>query len=182
MPEKPKILSSTEIARSRHFCIESLDLEFSNGERRIFERLCRSAPGGAVLIVPLLDHSTVLLIREYAAGVGRYELGLPKGKRDADEDRLQAANRELQEEVGYAARDLHLLTVLTVAPGYLEHETDIILARDLYPHRLPGDEPEELEVVPWSLDDIGGLLKSGEMTEARSLAALYLTRDFLQQV
>lgn len=179
MPIKPKILSKKIVARSKLFCIESQQLEFSNGEQRDFERLLRSGKGGAVLIVPMLDDNTVLLVREYAAGVQRYELGLPKGKIEADEDILDAANRELKEEVGYGAKSLHHLTSLSIAPGYLEHMTDIILAQDLYPQKLPGDEPEELEVVPWKMDNLNALFASDECTEARSIAALFLIKEYL---
>ena len=180
MPDKPKILNKKKLATTRLFCIEEMELEFSNGEQRTFERLARSRPGGAVLIVPMLDAETVLLIREYAAGVDRYELGLPKGKTEPDEPALTTANRELKEEVGFGANDLIHLTQLSVAPGYLEHMTDIVLARDLYEERLPGDEPEALEVVPWKLAEIPNLLATGECTEARSIAALYLTLEFLK--
>lgn len=179
MSEKPTILERTVLAKTKYFRIESLDLEFSNGERRTFERLTRGSAGGAVLIVPLLDDDTVLLVREYAAGVHRYEVGLPKGKREAHESPLEAANREMMEEIGYGARNLHHLTSLTVAPGYLEHSTEIVLARDLYEEKLPGDEPEELEIVPVSLSDLGPLFTSGECTEARSIAALFLVKQFL---
>ena len=55
MSEKPTILNKTTIAKSRLFRIESLDIQFSNGERRNYERLARGNPGGAVLIVPMLD-------------------------------------------------------------------------------------------------------------------------------
>ena len=63
---------------------QHLDLEFSNGERRRFERLV-SRGHGAVVVVPMLDDETVLLVREYAAGMHRYELGLVKGRIDAGE-------------------------------------------------------------------------------------------------
>jgi len=59
--------------------------------------------------------------------------------------------------------------------------TNIILAEGLYPEKLVGDEPEELEVVPWKLDDLGRLFAQGECTEARSIAALYLIRDYLSE-
>ncbi|MGR9037864.1 MAG: NUDIX domain-containing protein, partial [Gammaproteobacteria bacterium] len=99
MAEKPTILNKTTVARSRLFHIESLDIEFSNGELRNYERLSRGNAGdGAVLIVPLRDKETVLLVREYSAGVHRYELGCPKGKTDPGESFLEAANRELKEE------------------------------------------------------------------------------------
>jgi ADP-ribose diphosphatase len=181
MTQKPIIHKKTLKAKSRLFRIEELDLEFSNGEKRVFERLTRGNSSGAVLIVPMLDSQTVLLVREYAAGVERYELGLPKGKVDDGETPLVAANRELKEEVGYGARQLTFITSLSIAPAYLEHMTDIILAEDLYPEKLEGDEPEELEVIPWRLDDLQLLFAQGDCTEARSIAALYLIRDYLSK-
>lgn len=179
MPEKPRILNSRIVAQSRIFRVEALELEFTNGTRVHYERLIGSG-GGAVLIVPLLDTATVLLIREYAAGSERYELGLPKGRIEPGEDLLEAANRELMEEIGHGSRQLSHLTALSVAPGYMTHRTHIVLARELYPQRLPGDEPEEIEVVPWALENIDALLEREDFSEARSLAALYLTRDRLR--
>ena len=46
---------------------------------------CNSRGHGAVMVVPMLDADTVLLVREYAAGMHRYELGLVKGRIDAGE-------------------------------------------------------------------------------------------------
>jgi len=180
MFEKPTILNKKIVAKSRLFRIESLDLQFSNGALRNYERLARSNSGGAVLIVPMLDKETVLLIREYSAGVDRYELGLPKGKTDDGEAFLEAANRELKEEIGFGARNLHHLSSFSVAPSYLEHMTEIIIAQDLYAEKLPGDEPEELEVIPWKLNNINALLATGECTEARSIAALFMTLEYFK--
>jgi ADP-ribose diphosphatase len=67
-----------------------------------------------------------------------------------------------------------------MAPAYLEHTIDIILAEQLYPERLMGDEPEELEVVPWSIHEIDALVANGECTEARSIAALFLIASHLR--
>lgn len=181
MAEKPTILTKTIIAKSRLFRIESLEIQFSNGELRHYERLARSGSGGAVLVIPMLDIETVLLIREYSAGIHRYELGLPKGKVDADESFFEAANRELKEEVGFGAGRLYHLSTFSMAPSYLEHTTEIILAQDLYAEKLVGDEPEELEVIPWKLSRINQLLATGECTEARSIAALFMAREYLTE-
>lgn len=178
MAEKPTILSRTTVASSRLFRIESLDIQFSNGERRLYERLARGQ-GGAVLVVPMLDAETVLLVREYSAGVHRYELGLPKGKVDAGETLLEAANRELKEEIGFGANKLVHFSSFSIAPSYLEHMTEIILAEDLYAEKLPGDEPEELEVIAWNIHNLNSLLETGECTEARSIAALFMVREHL---
>lgn len=50
------------------------------------------------------------------------------------------------------------------------------LAEGLTPAPLPGDEPEPLEVIHWPLDDLDGLLARDDLTEARSIAALFLAR------
>ncbi|MCW5589748.1 MAG: ADP compounds hydrolase NudE [Legionellales bacterium] len=171
MPEKPKILKHSIIAQSRLFRVEQLDLQFSNGEQRQFERL-KSGMHQAVLIVPVLNSQTFLLIREYAAGTDRYELGFPKGLVEPQETLLDAANRELQEEVGFGARHLEQLTCFSLAPGYIGSTTNIILARDLYPQQLIGDEPEPIDVVEWKFLEIDSLLTHPEFTEARSVAAL----------
>lgn len=160
--------------------MERMDLEFANGERRRYERL-HGRGHGAVAVVPMLDADTVLLVREYAAGVHRYELGLVKGRIDAGESPVEAANRELMEEAGYGARELTVLRNLTLAPVYMSHQTHLVLARDLYPQRLVGDEPEELEVVPWRLDALGELILREEFSEGRSIAALFIAREWLQQ-
>lgn len=159
--------------------LERLDLEFGNGERRRYERL-HTRGHGAVIVVPMLDDDTVLLVREYAAGTHRYELGLVKGRIDAGETPEQTANRELKEEAGYGARSLQVLRTLTLAPTYMSHAAHLVLARDLYPERLPGDEPEELEVVPWKLDALHELILLDEFSEGRSVAALFMVREFLK--
>ncbi len=178
MRDKPEILAAEIIARTRMFRVEQVQLRFSNGVEACYERL-RSSSAGAVLVIPMLDRETILMIREYAAGVHRYELALPKGRIEDGEDLLDAANRELMEEVGYGARRLTRMASLTLAPGYSGHITHLVLAEDLYEQRLPGDEPEEIEVVPWPLADLQGLLACEDCTEARSIAALYMARDLL---
>jgi len=181
MSKNPIILNKTTIATTRIFHIESLDIQFSNGEIRNYERLARKTNGGAVLIVPMIDNETVLLIKEYSAGVHRYEIGLPKGKVDPDETFLDAANRELKEEIGFGARKLHHLSTFSLAPSYLEHTTEIIIAQDLYLDKLTGDEPEELEVIPWKINKINELVANEICTEARSIAALFMTLEYLKK-
>ncbi len=178
MEKLPEILEKKTIARTRLFHVEGLHLRFSNGVERDYERL-KSGKRGAVMVIPMLDSQTVLLIREYAAGVERYELAFSKGLIDEGETALEAANREMKEEVGYGGRDLQLLKQFSLAPGYLSHRMSLVLARDLYEERLEGDEPEELEVVPWPVADLDLLIEQEDFTEARSIAAIYLLKQHL---
>ncbi|MBP2700883.1 ADP compounds hydrolase NudE [Photobacterium lucens] len=171
--EKPQILSAEVVAQSRLFKIESLDLRFSNGVERTYERM---KPSGrhAVLIVPVTAQGDLLLIREYSAGTERYELGFPKGLIDQGETPIEAANRELKEEIGFGANKLQPLKEVVLAPSYFSSRMTLFLAQDLYPEKLEGDEPEPLDIVRWPLAQAEELVTHVDFAEARSITALFL--------
>lgn len=177
MKQKPDILETRDVASSRFFSVEEVDLKFQNGELRTFERLRGGLGRGAVLVVPWLDDETLVLIREYAVGTDRYELAFPKGLVEKGEDPLEAANREMKEEIGYGANQLELLRIISTSPGYMAARMTCVMAQDLYPERLTGDEPEEIEVVPWKISELDKLLAQEDFTEARSIAALFLALE-----
>lgn len=177
---KPTILRRELVAQSRLFKVEALHLRFENGAERIYERM-QGGQHGAVMLVPLLDDDTLLLIREYAAGTHSYELGFPKGLIDPGEDYLQAGNRELMEETGYGAHELVHLKQVSMAPGFMASRMDLVLARDLYPEAREGDEPEPLELLTWPLAEAEALLDHPDFNEARSLTALMLALRWLKQ-
>ena len=170
---KPEILAKQTVAQSKLFSIESLDLKFSNGELRTYERM-KPSGRNAVMMVPITEQGDILLVREYAAGTERYELGFPKGKVDLGETWAQAAVRESQEEIGLLPNDVTLLDSVSLAAGYMTHYTHIVLATGLIPQSAEGDEPEPLEIVPWHLDDWQALLKDPHFSEGRAYAALML--------
>ncbi|WP_044871868.1 ADP compounds hydrolase NudE [Pseudomonas sp. LFM046] len=173
MRSLPTILKTELLAESDWFQIEALHLEFSNGQQRVYERL-RGTGYQSVIVVAKPDPDHVLLVREYAVGVEQRVLGLPKGGVDGDESPEQAANRELMEEVGLRANRLRELGLLTLAPGHLCHSCRVVLAEDLQPCTAEGDEPEPLEVLQVSLSQLPALVASGELQEARAIAALFM--------
>ncbi|GGW90804.1 ADP compounds hydrolase NudE [Alteromonas halophila] len=181
-PDKPlPLIHSREIvARSRLFRVEQVDLEFSNGATRQFERMA-GTNRGAVMIVPMLDEDTMVLIREYAAGTHSYQLGFPKGLIDPGESVSEAANRELKEEAGYGARTLHDIQQVSMAPTFFNATMNIVIAQDLYPQTLPGDEPEPLEVIHWPLSEADALLRREDFVEARCIAALLLAQKWFTE-
>ena len=61
----------------------------------------------------------------------------------------------------------------------MTHMAHVVLAQRSLPERLPGDEPEELEVVPWKLSELHTLLARADVTEGRSIAALFIAREYL---
>jgi len=169
----PKVLARKVVAQSRLLKIEAVDLRFSNGEQRQFERM-KGSGRGAVMVVPFIDDETMILVREYAAGLHEYQLGFPKGLIDPGETPEQAAQRELKEEIGYGCRSLQRLTEVTMAPQFFQAKMTLFVAEDLYPEALPGDEPEPLEKVPWNINEVEKLLAQPDFSEARSLTALLL--------
>ena len=171
MTLKPEILAVTSVARSRLFHIEQVDLRFHNGKEVQFERL-QSDSAGSVLIVPV-DGDELVLIREYAVGTEQYELTFPKGNIDAGEEPLVAAGRELQEEIGMASSNIHLLRRTIVSPAYVNRPVWIMLATDLSVDPLPGDEPESLEQVRWPISRMWELLDQPDFSDGVSQLALY---------
>ena len=145
MPKLPQIHKIKRISPSKLFNIEQLSLEFSNGEKRLYERL---VPGdvGAVIVVPIIDSKNILLIREYAAGIHAYEVGLPKGGLEPEESIFDAANRELKEEVGYGAKDLSIMTTLSGAPGYVQSDMTVVLAKELYEQKCNILTPQTVQI------------------------------------
>lgn len=175
--KKPEILHVREVASSRLFRIEQVALQFSNGEKRLYERMKPS--GKEAVMIVALDHNEVLLIEEYAVGLESYELGFPKGLIDPGETPRHAAQRELKEEVGFGARTLIPLGRLTMAPSYFSGFMNIMLAMDLYPEKLEGDEPEPLVIRRWPITDLLQLLEQPQFQESRNVSALFLLREWL---
>jgi len=124
----PTITNRKQVAKSALFAIEQIDLTFSNGEQREYERMTGTGRG-AVMIVPMIDDDTLLLVREYCAGTHCYLLGFPKGLIDEGELAEQAANRELQEEIGYGSEQLSQVSELMMAPAFFNAKMTIFFSK-----------------------------------------------------
>ena len=170
----PKILNQKSIFKSKLFDIKQADIEF-NGTTMKYE-IISGTGSGAVMVVPFIEND-IIFIKEYAAAIDDYMITFPKGKIDKGETIEEAANRELQEEVGYKSKDIKLIKKLYLAPGYIDHMTYVMVAKELSVSSLSGDEPEELEVIRVHKDDVINFLDKNEIIDSRVHAALNIIEN-----
>lgn len=134
----------------------------------------------AVAVVPVFDDGTVVLLRQYRHPVGRYLLEIPAGILDVDgEDEVEAAQRELAEEVGLRAGQITHLTTIQNSAGWSTEQTHVYLGRDLAATEPPADfvlehEEADMEVVRLPLDEAVAAVEDGRITDAKTVVGLLL--------
>jgi ADP-ribose diphosphatase len=134
--------------------------------------------GDAVVVVPLTASGDVLLAVERSPAMDRAILTLVSGSTEAGESLEEAANRELQEELGWRAGRLDFLGELHPFK-YLTTRQFAFLVRDLTPSKLAGDETHAITERRVSLNDFTDLCQADELQDANAIAALCLARDYL---
>lgn len=141
------------------------------------EPFVQTQPG--VYIVPLNYAGEVLLIREPAIYNSELVLGLPGGVIEEGESPAEAANRELQEEIGYRADVLFPLGMIQPLARYADWNIYPFLARNLVPSRRIGDEVYQIETERVPLADFETLITSGWLHDSNVIAVLYMARQFV---
>ncbi len=128
----------------------------------------------AVVIVPVDSDENVLLVRQYRYAVEETLLEAPAGIIEDSEDPDDAAQRELQEETGYASRSLRSLGGFWSSPGFCTEYMYVYLAHDLVPRPLSPDDDEFIEVERQPISRIPQLIRLGEIQDAKTIAALLM--------
>lgn len=134
---------------------------------------------GAVVIVALRPDGRLVFERQFRYPLGRSFLELPAGKIDPDEDILDCAQRELREETGYVAACWQHLGVMHPCIGYSDERIEVFFASGLTEvgHQL--DAGEFLEVLSFTPDEVVGAIRDGEITDAKTITALFLAQPLL---
>ena len=135
----------------------------------------------AVTILPVDNDGQIWFIRQYRHAAGKELLELPAGVAEPGEDMLVSAQRELQEEIGMAAKHMEKIGGFYLAPGYSTEYMHVFLATDLYPSALPGDESEFLSVEKIEARHALSLAETGQLDDSKSLIALFWARHWLAQ-
>ena len=130
---------------------------------------------GAVTMLAY-DETHVWLIRQPRETVEEEALlELPAGKIDEEEEPLEAAKRELVEEVGKRAATWRELKFFYVSPGVTTERMWLYEATDLTDTDVDPDEEERIEVVPWPLEDLDAAIE--QCADSKSLIGLLLLRE-----
>ncbi len=135
---------------------------------------------GAVVIVPLLPNGNVLLEKQFRYTLHQVFIELPAGKIDVGEDILLTGQRELLEETGYTANNWVKLGLQHPCIGYSDEVIHMYLARGLKAGNHKRDEDETLEVFEASFDDCLSMIQSGQITDGKTIIALYSAEKYLQ--
>lgn len=127
------------------------------------------------MVVPIHASGHIILISEPSSAFGDRCLLLPTGMIDDGETHSAAANRELQEEIGYFAKTLSFLGEIRPFSKYLTARTFIFVGSDLRPSQRVGDEDHEIQQHLIARDDLLGLIQNGKINDARVVAALFMS-------
>lgn len=131
---------------------------------------------GAVAIVPLLDASRVVMVRQYRQAAGEILTEIPAGTLDPGEDAEACARRELAEEIGYFPGKLTKMFSTYLAPGYSSEMLHTFLAEDLTSAQADHDEDEFLEVIEVELAAAAKMIRTGEIKDAKSVCGILMAQ------
>ncbi len=128
----------------------------------------------AVAIVPFDDNREVILVSQFRYPVGEQLLEVPAGIIEVSETPEQCADRELQEEIGYRAREMRSLGSFWTAPGFSDELMYAFIATGLEPSKLESDEDEDITVVRVPVSRIREMIEAGEIRDSKTIAALLM--------
>lgn len=139
---------------------------------------------GAAAVLPVPGHREdadpeVLLLQQYRYAAGGVIYEVPAGIIEAGESWEECARRELEEETGFRAGTLVKLTTIHTTPGFTNEEIHLYAAFDLAEGTARTDEDEFLQLERMPLSRALELARSGDMTDAKSLVAIFYAARFL---
>ena len=129
---------------------------------------------GAVVVLAFLDNGNLLFERQFRYPLRQVFLELPAGKIDPGEDIFLTARRELLEETGYVAGTWQHLGVMHPCIGYSNERIEIFVAKELsYSGGQQLDDNEFLDVIERSPDEARLAVWDGQITDAKTITALF---------
>ncbi|MEJ2853958.1 MULTISPECIES: NUDIX hydrolase [unclassified Saccharothrix] len=137
---------------------------------------------GAVAVAAVSEDGLVTLIHQYRHPLGKRIWELPAGLLDSGaEEPLEAARRELVEEVGLAASSWVTLVDVAASPGFTDEVVRVFLARGLseVDREHMGEEEADLEIHRFPLDRAVEMALAGEIVNGAAVAGLLAAQAVL---
>ena len=163
-------ISSEDIFEGKILHLANDEVRLPNGEtsgREVIRHI------GAVCIIPITDDNEVIVERQFRYPVDEVLTEIPAGKLDfKDEDRLEAAKRELREETGYIADEWTDLGFFYPAAAYSDEKITLYMARGLHLGERELDEDEFINVVKVPLKDLAEEVMSGKIPDNKTQMAI----------
>ena len=172
-----KTLARREVYRGRIIRVREDTVLLPNGKegrREVVEH-----PGGVGIVA--LDGDDVLLVRQYRYAFSRVLTEIPAGKREPGEAPSVTARRELKEEIGAEAEKWTELGALIASPGCYGETLYLYLAQELTFGATHPDEDEFLDVLRMPFDEAVARCMSGQMTDAKTVAAILKAKILLKR-
>lgn len=136
---------------------------------------------GAAVIIPVLESGELLLERQFRYPLGMALFELPAGKIDPGETPFETARRELLEETGYSASEWRHVGVMHPCVGYSNERIEIFFARGLVQESAQMlDHGELLDVLTMTLDEALEAIRTGEITDAKTITCLFWAERILR--
>ena len=168
---KPEILSSRTIYTGKVFDI--LVAEIREGQA-FYQREIVNHHGSAV-IIPVFDDNTIAFVRQYRHAAGEYLLEIPAGTLQENESPESGAVRELEEEIGFKAKNIEKLSEFYVSPGFLTEKMNLFLATELTETAQNPDTDEFIEIEIISFEEAFAKIGNGEIKDAKTIIGVLLT-------
>ncbi len=146
-------------------------VQLANGV--VIDEYFRLALRDWVAVFAVTEDGRVPLVRQYRHGIGADLLELPAGYVDDGELPLEAARRELREEVGCTAESVALLGDFSILPERSTMTMHLVLARGACVVDAQQLEETEAITVEWlTLDELAAAWRRGAITAAAHALAV----------
>jgi len=172
-----KTLSSQLIYDGRALKLRVDTVQMANGRETTREIVEHS---DCIAIIAIDADNNVLLVKQFRKPVEKELLEIPAGGIDHGEDPEASVRRELREETGYLPQKMVRLGGFYSAPGYCSEYLHLYLATDLVPSQLFAEDTEEISLVRVPVTQIPGLITSGKICDAKSIAGLLTYLEYLK--
>jgi ADP-ribose pyrophosphatase len=116
----------------------------------------------------------IVMEQQYRHAAGQLLWELPAGKLDPGEEALHGAQRELEEETGYRAKNWKLLVKYLASPGFLGESMTIFLAEGLIAGDAHPEADEQIEFRLVKLSDLLKKIEKGEIQDGKTLVGVML--------